>query len=165
MSRTFTFTILCFYFCFYFYFLHSVNLEFSPFIFSTIAVLNCKIIVSLSILFQSIQHLSSMIKDFHLLKFQIPSKTQWFERNISTLFTPRTMEWFLPHSLIVFFWNILGAKSVICTATSSWFITRLYNIKVKYNWRKWEKSMKFQCSFSVLLTLLHTIIIEVKKTL
>lgn len=103
MSRTFIFTILCFYFCFYFYFLHSVNLEFLPPIFSKIVVLNCKIIVSLSILFQSIQHLSSMIKDFHLLKFQIPSKTQWFERNISILITLRTVEWFLSHSLIVFF--------------------------------------------------------------
>ena len=47
-----------------------------------------KIIVSLSIAFHSIQHFSSMINDFHLLKFQISSiNTQCFKTNILTLIT------------------------------------------------------------------------------
>ena len=45
----------------------------------------------LSVAFRSIQHFLSMIKDFHLLKFEISSKNiQCFKTNILTLITPES---------------------------------------------------------------------------
>ena len=61
------------------------NIGFPIYIFRTYHF-DSKIIVSLSIAFHSIQGFSSMINDFHLLKFQISSKnTKCFKTNILTL--------------------------------------------------------------------------------
>ena len=65
-----------------------LNIAFPIYIFRTYHF-NRKIIVSFSIASHSIQHFSSMVNDFHLLKFQTSSKkTHCFKTNTITLITP-----------------------------------------------------------------------------
>ena len=64
------------------------NIALSIYIFRTYHFDN-KIIVFRSIAFYSIQHFTSTINDFHLLKFQVSSRnTQRFKTNILILSTP-----------------------------------------------------------------------------
>ena len=72
----------------YFFHFFKKNIAFPIYVFRTYHF-DSKIIVFLSIAFHSIQYFSSMINDFHLLKFQISSKnTQCFKTNTLTLITP-----------------------------------------------------------------------------
>ena len=76
---------------FFYYFFHIFlkSAAFPFYIFCTYHFGN-KIIVSLSIAFHSIQHFSSMISNFHLLKFQISSmNTQCFKANILAQIKPK----------------------------------------------------------------------------